>query len=78
MITVDKDNVHVEGSIPVLLTEITMVCKSLREVIIEDGKSEDVAKEQLQMSLDMAFMSKEEIDREVIKAMAKMILKGLA
>lgn len=77
MITVDRSNVHLKGSVPMLLTEITMACKTLKEIIIEDGIGEDKAKEHLQRSLNMAFMSQEELDRETVKVMVERIWKGL-
>ena len=77
MITVNKENVHLKGNMPELLTEVTVACRALKETMAEDGLSEEQAKEQLQRCVDLAFMRQEELDMEVQKAVAKMILGRL-
>lgn len=77
MFKVNRGEVEANGSMPELLTEMTMLCRALKEMIVEDGLSEKDAKEHLQMSLDLAFMPREELDNEVKKALVGMILKRL-
>lgn len=77
MIRVDKGNVKMKGDMPMVLSELTCLCSALKESILEDGKSEDQAKECIQECLDMAFMSEKELDERVAKALISIIMKGL-
>mgnify|MGYP007066906002 CR=1 FL=1 len=78
MIKTENGKVTLQGSIPELLTDVTMTCKAIKESIIADGENEETAKACLQKSLDLAFMSEKDLDMELIKLMAMMAgLKGL-
>ena len=77
MIKTEKGKVTLQGSIPELLTDVTMTCKAIKESIIADGENEEAAKTCLQKSLDLALMSKNELDVEFMKSLAMMaVLKG--
>lgn len=73
MIRVNKGRVKIKGDMPMLLSELTCLCYALKESILEDGKSEEKAKKCIQECLDMAFMSEEELDERVRKAMVNML-----
>ena len=78
MIKTENGEVTLQGSIPQLLTDVTMTCKAIKESIIADGENEEAAKTCLQKSLNLAFMSENELDVEFLKSLAMMeVLKGL-
>lgn len=78
MIKTEKGEIQLRGSISELLTDVTIICKAIKESIIAAGENEETAKACLQKSLDLAFMSEKDLDMELIKLMAMMAgLKGL-
>lgn len=78
MIKTENGKVTLQGSIPELLADVTITCKVIKESIIADGESEEMAKMCLQKCLDLAFMSEKDLDMELMKPMAMMAeLKGL-
>lgn len=77
MIRADMGRVEAKGDMPMLLAELTCICNTLKKGIMEDGLSEEKAKEHIQECLDMAFMSEKEIDEKTRRAMINILLKGL-
>lgn len=78
MIKTEKGDVQIRGSILELLTDVTTICRAIKESIIAAGKNEETAKTYLQEGLDLAFMSEKDLDMELMKLMAMMAeLKGL-
>lgn len=78
MIKTEKGDVQIRGSILELLTDVTTICRAIKESIISAGKNEETAKTYLQEGLDLAFMSEKDLDMELMKLMAMMAeLKGL-
>lgn len=78
MIKTEKGDVQLRGSISGLMTDVTIICKAIKESIIADGENEEAAKTCLQKSLDLAFMSEKDLDVEFMKSLAMMaVLKGL-
>ena len=62
MIKIDKKKIEVEGSKPRLLTEFSLIVRTLHETGIE--------KEDLERNFNMGFMDKEEIVDELLKTIA--------
>lgn len=77
MIKVDKSKVEMQGTVPMLLAELTCLCNSLKNIMVENGRSEAEAKDNLIHALELAFMSSEELDAEVKNVLLKIMMKGL-
>lgn len=77
MIRADMGKVEMEGTILMLLAELTTICAALKENIMEVGMSEEKAKEHIQECLDMAFMSEVELDKQTRRAMVEIFFERI-
>lgn len=62
MIKSDKNGLELRGNIPALLTELSMIIRGLT-------KSGKVTREEIERSVDVAFMTQEELHDEIINAL---------
>lgn len=69
MIKVNKYEVELQGDVPKLLTETTMLCMALKDTIVDDDMSEESAKEMILKCVELAFMSDDEFYKAKMKAM---------
>ena len=72
MIYANKEMIRVKGARAEVLTEFSEVCLTMKDEFMKYGKSEAEAKQLLQKSLEMAFMSEEEINEMLSRILEKM------
>ena len=72
MITCDKGHVKMNGPFPIILSECTVVIRSIFEILTEKGMPEELAKRLIQKAYDTAFMSNEEIEKSSNEAKSNM------
>lgn len=65
MIYANKEMIRVKGARAEVLAEFSGVCLTIKDGFMKQGKSEAEAKQLLQKSLEIAFMSDEEISEMV-------------
>ena len=74
MIKCTKGNFEASGSIPMLMTEFTIITKGMFDVLKKDGVKEDEAKKWIEDNVKSAFKTEDEIKAEAKEA-KKTILK---
>ena len=74
MIKCTKGNFEASGSIPMLMTEFTIITKGMFDVLKKDGVKEEEAKKWIEANVKSAFKTEDEIEAEAKEA-KKAILK---
>lgn len=74
MIKVEKGAVEIRGSIPELMTDVTIVLRAVREVITDRG-GEEVADKMMQHSIDLYKKTDEEIMKEAMSDFGRLLQK---
>lgn len=72
MIKKTNKKTKIEGCVPDLMTDLTLIVKGLDEAFQEAGMTKEEAKESIQHAVDLAFKSDEEIFKETINDVLKM------
>ena len=75
MIKVNSKGARLKGSREQLLTELTMTIKGFHETLSEDIGSEN-AKKLLMESIELAFMSEEELHKRALEALERLFGKA--
>lgn len=76
MINTENGNVHVEGSMSELATDLTATVYSLHDCFSKRIGS-DNSKKLLMESVNLAFLSEKELDSKVKEAKAELLMKIL-
>lgn len=74
MISVDKGHIVIEGNGLDIMTDVTVILNNLFELLQEEY-GEDTAKEMIRHSVELAFMSKQELDEMANKKLSEMTLE---
>lgn len=77
MIKTYMGKAEMQGSCSVLLADLTTACGAVKDVLIENGISEDEAKKQIKKSVQIALMTDEEVEEHLGKLFVEKLLKGL-
>lgn len=72
MVVVEKNKVQLEGTLPELLTDLTLVAKQIRKIAVKEF-DEKVADELVQNAVDMAKITPEELENKSKEAIFKLI-----
>lgn len=65
MIKTNFGRTHMEGSLEMILTDFSSICSALNNFLIKKaGFDEEKAKYTIQQAYNIAFMDKEELERE--------------
>ena len=72
MIKKTNKKTKIEGCVPDVMTDLTLIVKGLDEAFQEAGMTKEEAKESIQHAVDLAFKSDEEIFKETINDVLKM------
>lgn len=70
MIKSDKNGLELRGNIPDLLAELSIIIRGLT-------KSGKVTREEIERSVDVAFMTQEELHDEIINALGGLLPKTM-
>ena len=72
MIKIDENNGHIEGTLSLILAELTIAIKSVNDAIKEDV-GEEIAKKLIKHSYEMAFKTEEVEDtlKKLLKLLAE-------
>ena len=73
MIKFEDGTIELKGTVPSLMTEITMILREIKEAAIKDGLSEEGAKDFIRESIESAFMTKEQLKEDVAKNFMKLL-----
>lgn len=68
MIKVDKNTIKIEGDLPLILSEFSILVRGLNEDC-------DIKEKMLRENFEMGFMSKEEIEKKTLDSLKKMANK---
>lgn len=77
MIKFEDGTIEIKGTVPLLMTETTMILREIKEAAIKDGLSEEDAKDFIRESIESAFMTKEQLKEEVAKNFLKSVFGKL-
>ena len=73
MIKFEDGTIELKGTVPLLMTETTMILREIKETAIKDGLSEEDAKDFIRESIESAFMTKEQLKEEVANNLMKLL-----
>ncbi len=71
MIKSNKGQVVIKGEIDEVFAEYSTLTKSFAKMLVENGGTEEQAKEDLKQAFELAFMTKEEIFKGIIEMLEK-------
>lgn len=73
MIKFEDCTIELKGTVPLLMTETTMILREIKEAAIKDGLSEEDAKDFIRESIESVFMTKEQLKEEDAKNFMKLL-----
>lgn len=66
MIKAERNKVHLKGNDIDLLSELTMIVDSLKDILTKAFRDEEDAKDMIEEAVRIAFLSEEEKNKEVM------------
>lgn len=73
MIKIEDGTIELKGTVPSLMTDTTMILREIKEAAIKDGLSEEDAKDFIRKSIEVAFMTEEQLKEEATKNFMKLL-----
>ena len=73
MIKIEDETIELKGTVPSLMTDTTMILREIKEVAIKDGLSEEDAIDFIRKSIEVAFMTEEQVKEEAAKNFMKLL-----
>lgn len=77
MIKIEKGIVEIEGTIPYVLSEFTVIVKYVRESLIGKGMSVEKAEEKINKCIVDSKMSVDELTEKIYKKLLERILSDI-
>lgn len=66
MIKAERNKVHLKGNDIDLLSELTMIVDSLKDILTKTFRDEEAVKDMIEEAVRIAFLSEEEKNKEVM------------
>lgn len=74
-----KGEITLEGNVPEFMTDLSMIARATRELLMERGMSKDEAEKDIKHAVEIGFWTEEELTKEnhkLVEELVDLILGG--